>query len=318
MNKLVKAALPWWLPPIMLLALIGCSDRGSGQSNDTRGGARNMDETLFCTGRFSFLSPAGFRETGRNQEIYRTSIKTIPMPEAGVDRYWRERLTRIQGGASQRPAEVLPGSRAVWSARNEALPQVVTLELVKPTASGLHLISVEVEAGAGKEKIAEGLVRDIVESYASATERGFCIGNGALTIEPSQNEQARLAVGKAGVSLQFQSRTVAEPDLRTHMDVEEESGVARAAGGSLEVLADRERSSAALEGREIRILMSIPGSKPELRFTWHYPGESRNAKRPSIDVMGTAEASRKADLEAAWELLLTSLRATPVPAAAGR
>lgn len=275
-----------------------------------------MDDTLFCTGRFSFLSSPGFRETGRSQEIYRTGIKTIPMPEGGVDRFWRERLSKM--GGSPRATEFLSGSRAAWSARNEALPQIVTLELVRPTTSGLHLISVEVEAGAGKEKIAEGLVRDIVESYASSVERGFCIGNGALTIEPSQNEQARLAIEKSGLALRFESRTVAEPDMRTNMDLEETNRVARAGGGSVEVLADRERSSAALEGREIRILMSVPGSKPELRFTWHYPGEGRNAKRPAIDVTGTADASRKADLEASWELLLTSLRATPVPAAAGR
>ena len=282
---------------------------------------------LHCAGRFSFLAPEEMRETGRSQSIYRTNVSTVGVEPDGAQAYWHERLAQIR--AIEPPAgsesvilrtfELQPGVSAVWYVKNRAFPDILALESMMPL--GLYVLAVDREAEQGKESLAETLVKDIVDSYAPSIHSGFCVGQGAITLEPSRNEQASVSFAHAtanGLEVELETRTVPAPDTTTHTNVEEEKDLASSAGGSLTILRDEPRSAAGLPGKEIRISVAIPGDEPFIRFTWHYPGVGGSSEQPAIDLVGSAPADRQALLETIWETLLNSLRAVPLaPAQAG-
>lgn len=266
----------------------------------------------FCTGRFRFIAPEEMDETGRGQSMYRTNVKTIPVPAGGVEAYWKGRLAQIGPVRPQR-FEFQPDVRSAWSIRNATFPNIVTLEMVKPVSGGLLLV--DRDADVGKENLAETLVRDIVNSYVPTGDRGFCVGNGAITLEPSQNEQARLSLApKASrdIEIRFATRTVGEPDMKTYSDLDEERGITSAHGGMLTVLRDQARSAAGLSGKEIRISVALPGDKSSVRFTWHYPGVGRSSTQPSINIVASGPIDKKTQLEEIWEAVANSLRAIPL------
>lgn len=298
----------------------GCSNSGKDRREPAPEASMSISNAgrVYCTGRFSFIAPEEMGETGRGQSMYRTNVKTIPVPPGGVEAYWKDRLARI-GPVQPRRFEFQPDVRGAWYVRNATFPNILTLEMVKTVSGGL--LVVDREADAGKEDLAETLVKDIVNAYVPAGDRGFCVGNGAITLEPSQNEQARLSLAPAAspdVEIRFATRTVREPDIKTYSDVDEEKELTSAHGGTLTVLLDRKRSAAGLSGKEIRISVAVPGDKPSLRFTWHYPGIGGSSTQPSITIVGSAPTGKQAQLEAIWETVATSLRAVPLSPAGSR
>jgi hypothetical protein len=297
----------------------GCSGSGEQRKRNPASEAPMNNSTtgrVQCAGRFSFLAPETMNVTGRSQSMYLTNVTTIPVPPGGIDAYWKDRLAQI-GALQPRVFALQADVKSAWSARNSTFPNDLTLEIVKPVNAGLMVV--ECEADAGKENIAETLVRDIVNAYVPASDRGFCVGNGAITLEPSQNEQVRLSLEGSGfpeIEIRLETRTVREPDMKTYSDVDEEKSLASEQGGTLTVLLDRQRSAAGLPGKEIWISFAAPGDKPNVRFSWHYQGVGASGTQPSINIVGSAPVEKKSQLEAIWESVLTSLRA--VPLAAGR
>jgi hypothetical protein len=266
-----------------------------------------------CAGRFFFEAPEAMNVTGRSQSMYGTNVTTIPVPSGGIDAYWAGRLAQM--GAAQREFELQAGVKGAWSARNPVFPKLLTMEIVQPVSGGL--IVVDRQADTGKESVAEKLVKAIIDSYVPTNDHGFCIGIGAITLGPSQNEQVRLTLGDSSapeVEIRLETRTVREPDTKTYSDVDEEKSLASASGGTLDVLRDQKRSGAGLPGKEIWISLVVPGDKPGMRFTWHYPGIGASGTQPSINIVGTAPVEKKSQLEAIWESVLTSLRAVPLAA----
>jgi len=280
---------------------------------------------LHCAGRFSFLAPEEMRETGRGHSIYRTNVSTALVAPGGAQAYWNQRLAKIRAieppteGDLPRTFELQPGVSAVWYVENRSFPDILTLESMEPL--GDYVLVVDREADKGKESLAETLVKEIVGSYAPSTDRGFCVGQGAITLEPSRNEEASVSFAHAtanGIEVRFETQTVHAPDTTTYSNVEEEKDFASSAGGSLTVLREEPRSAAGLPGKEIRISAAFPDEEPMVRFTWHYPGVGRSGEQPAIDLVGSAPADRQALLEKIWETLLNSLRAVPLaPAQAG-
>jgi len=267
-----------------------------------------------CIGRFSFVAPAAVNVTGRSQSIYLTTVTTIPTPSGGMDAYW---IKRLPGPGTRQPGEfaLQAGLKSVWSARNPMFPNILTLEVVKPISGGL--IVVESEAQIGNQSIAETLVKDIVNSYVPANNRGFCLGNGSISLDPSQNEHVRLTMVDSSfpeIEIQFETQTVNEPDLRTYTNLDEERSLASGRGGTLTVLRDQQRFAAGLSGKEIWISFVVSGDKPGLRFTWHYPGVGSSSTQPSINILGSAPAEKKVQLAAIWETVLTSLSSVPLAA----
>lgn len=274
---------------------------------------------LHCTGRFAFSAPEAMLVAGRSQSIYRTKIGSAPIPTEGAEAVWKARLAAAQaaGGTSQRNLALQPGASAAWYVRSAAYPNILTLTAMQ--VAGAHLLTIERDADAGREATAETLVKEILGAYQPATTSGFCIGAGAIMLRPSVNEQARLALGHAAqpdVELRFETRTVAQPDLTTHANLDEERQLAAANGGRLTVLGDAERTAAGLVGKEMRIALAVPGEAPVVRFTWHFAGVGASSTQPSVDIVGSARLEHQARLEAAWEAVLRSLRPVPPSPAA--
>jgi hypothetical protein len=165
------------------------------------------------------------------------------------------------------------------------------------------------------EAIVERLVLNVIEAYAPNVERGFCVGYGAITSEPSQNEQALISFAHRvlpDLHIRFMTRTISAPDTSTYSDLHEESRIAGMTGSEMTVLVEQNRMVAGLQGKEIRISM-VPGNEPGfVRFTWHYAGVPGRGDQPAIDIMGTASSEHKIVLEAVWESMLESLARIPL------
>lgn len=266
-----------------------------------------------CVGRFSWLQSQPATVAGRSQSIYRTNISHLPVPPEGIDAFWAAKLAKL--GAEHKGFSLAPQVMSSWSSRNPSFPAIRTLEVLKPVSGGILLA--DTEADAGKEEMTEGLMKDIINGFEPTTDYGFCIGGGAIMLEPSQFERAGLVLHLSAapeVEIHFETRTVTEPDTTTYSDVDEEESLATAHGGKLVVLRNAERSVAGLTGKEIRISIASPKEQPLLRFTWHYPGIPGSSTNPAIDILAASPATDQAQLESAWESMLTSLRTVPLPA----
>ena len=58
--------------------------------------------------------------------------------------------------------------------------------------------------------------------------------------------------------------------------------------------------------------MTLPGKAPLLKYGWHFAGVGRDATKPSISFFGQADADAQPELDAAWEVVIPSLRPVPV------
>jgi hypothetical protein len=77
---------------------------------------------------------------------------------------------------------------------------------------------------------------------------------------------------------------------------------------------ERERTLAGMSGFEMRVAISLPGEAPQLRYTWHFPGEPGQPGRPKINLIGRAGVAAQGQLDLAWEAVLASLAAIPLNA----
>ncbi len=284
-----------------------------------------------CVGRFQMMVPETLSVAGRRQAIYRVDVSTIPLPKGGIEALWEDRISRIRTlppprGIKQvlmRTFEVMPGAPAVLYFRSAETPDLVALEAVR--ASGSHAVianrgadlNAEQREALLKATAPEGLARlvqIVLSAYVSATERGFCIGDGAIvTPKPAVNEDALLSLahrGSPNVKIRFETRTVAEPDTRSYSNLDEERQVS-GPGTRITVLRDQDRVVAGLTGKEIRAAVAPDKQPPFVRFTWHFPGVPGRSDQPLINVVGTALQREQTILEGAWEALLSSLR--PIP-----
>jgi hypothetical protein len=275
-----------------------------------------------CLGRFWFVVPGALAVTGRSQSIYRVDVSTIPLPAGGLDALWRERLARVNaltpppGVASPviRTFELQPGVSGIWYFVNPDDDEELCLEALKPQSG--YAVLASRRGAASKEAIVETLVKNVLDAYVPGTERGFCVGAGAITSEPGLNEYAGIALEHPTVpnfEVSIDTRTVKEPDTRAYSNLDEERQVTAGLGGTVEELRDQTRVVAGLEGKEIWASVDLPRETPFVRFTWHFPGVAEDSSRPMINIMGTAPTSRRAELEAVWEAVLRSFR--PIPPA---
>jgi hypothetical protein len=254
-------------------------------------------------GRFRVGVPEGWKAMSRSQMIYGVEVSAGSADpaawEAKVAAHADKIVSRPSLGASVTAIWYKEGSDLILEA--QALRDGIAVSIVR-------------DAPEGKEAVAEKLASAVLENYKPGTAAGFCLGPGAIHMGPSLSESVRMnwQLPTAGAKLEFSTQTVTEPDMKTFMDVEEERGMAGAAGGSLTILSERDRTLAGLNGREIRIVVTLPGQQPQVRFTWHYPGVGRDGTKPKIDFVAKTSISGQAALEAAWEAMLPSLESVPV------
>ena len=279
--------------------------------------ALDSDMKMQCIGRFQFEAPDALAVAGRTQSIYRTDVSTASMPPGEAQEAWKERLNAIRALAATDPVrrtfELEPGVPAVWYGNNPRVPSSVVLEAVRSMDD--HLLKAVRRAEAGKESLAEKLVRNILGSYRPhETGIGFCIGFGSLTIEPAERESVSITLKHqtlAELEASIETVTVDRPDTESS-SLDEAKAFAKSYGASMKVLRDRKRAAAGLTGHELCISLAVPNQPETMRFNWHYEGASGDAARPRIDIAGTARATRRAELEKAWDKVLDSLRPVPL------
>lgn len=254
-------------------------------------------------GRFRLSVPETLKALSRTQMIYGVEVGAVPV----VDGAWDAKMTALGAKVLSRP-RLGEGVDAVWY--KEANDLLLEAQRVSDGVA----VSILRDAPSGKEAVAEKLSSAVLENYKPGVAAGFCLGPGAIHMGPSLSESVRINWEQplTGVKLDFSTRTVTEPDTKTFMDVDEEKGFARLAGGSLTVLLERDRTVAGLPGREIRIVLTLPGQEPQVRFTWHYPGVGRDGTKPKIDFVAKGPAAAQPQIESLWEAMLPSLESVPV------
>jgi hypothetical protein len=295
---------------------LGCSNQNAGAGPVRTQSKPATSESMMnrqCIGRFQFDLPERLAVSGRTQSIYRTSVVTGPLPSGGAERAWSEEMTTIRARSEnsvRRTFDLAPGIHAVWYGNNSRMPSSVILELLKPEDD--HFFKLTRASTAGKEEPAEKLASNILASYAPhETGSGFCVGFGSLSIEPSSRESVSITMKDGEVETTIDTITVDQPE-DAGSPLEEAQQLAQSYGGSLKVLRNGARKAAGVEGHELQISISLPGKPDLLRFDWGYEGVGGDAMRPKITVAGTAPAAQSNEMEAAWEMLMSSLQPIPL------
>lgn len=275
----------------------------------------------WCVGRFRFTTPDLMKMAGRRQSIYRVDAETVLLTSESADELWSARLARI-GSLKPPPAvsqviirnfQLAAGVPAVWYFPNSTFTHIHRVEAMK--AAPGHALVLGVDAQAGKEPFAEQLVTNVMNAYVPGAEQGFCIGSGSITSEPGVNERALASFVHRDLPdfrVSFDTHTVREPATQHPLsDIAADKRQFEAAGGSLTVLRDTERTVADLRGREGRVSVVSPGEKPFVRFTWHFQGAAQRSDLPEILIDGFAPTEHQATLEVVWEVMLQSVRRVP-------
>jgi hypothetical protein len=278
-----------------------------------------------CIGRFRFSIPETLVVNGRSQSIYRVDVGTVPMPRGGMRELWGKEMARLEKlgtttgtkTAIVREIELEPEVRAIWYADNPVFPQLHEMVAMKPY--GNHAIRATRGADASKHETVETLVRGVLNAYADTSASGFCLEEGAITSEVGINEKALISFAHRKLpdfEIEFATTTVSEP--APGVSEEEEKEAVASEGGTYTELRNQKRVAAGLEGKELMNAESLPGEKPHVRFTWHFPGNPDNSGQPSVDISATAQKEHRPELEKIWETMLQSLRPVPVTAAPER
>lgn len=304
---------------VLALDLAACS-RASPQKTEAVEKTQ-MNTSGQSSGRFQFSIPDTLVSTGRSQSMYHFSLSAEPVPPEGPLAAWSRRLGPIRDvtpppGVPQailRTFELQPGVPAVWYFGNRAAPTVVTLTAMKSFEN--HLLFLSFDATLGKEAFPEQFAAKLFNSYVPGATYGFCLGYGAITLDPSAYESAGINFQDrtlADLRIEFDVQTVGVPDTRSYSNLKQEETLAASGGPGFTRLREQERTIGELKGIEIRISMSVPSGEPMLRFSWHFPGIANSSIRPRINIVGTAVASHRAQLETDWETVLQSFRPVPV------
>jgi len=254
-------------------------------------------------GRFRIGVPEGMTAMNRGQMIYGVEV-VAESAKAGA---WDAKVAAHAGKIVSRPT-LGNDVTAIWYKEGSDL--ILEAQAVRDGIA----VSVVRDAPEGKEPVAEELAGDVLEHYKPGTAAGFCLGPGAIHLGPSLSESVQMnwQLQSSDVKLEFSTQTVTQPELDTFMDVDEERGMTKAAGGTLAVLSERDRTVAGLKGREIRIAVTLPGQEPQVRYTWHYPGVGRDGTKPSINFVAKGSVAAQSKLESVWEAMLPSLESIPV------
>jgi hypothetical protein len=282
---------------LWLSLIVGCAGEKRVELNNVE------SKTKEAIGRFRLGVPETLKPLSRTQLIYGVEVAAAPV----VPGAWDAKVGSLGAKILSRPS-LGDGVAAVWY--KDGNDHILEASALRDGFS----VAVLRDAPAGKEAVAEKLTAAVLSNYKPGSAAGFCLGPGAIHMGPSLTESVRINWEQplTGVKLDFSTRTVTEPDTKTFMDVKEESDFARMAGGSLTVLLERDRTVAGLAGREIRIVVTLPGQEPQVRYTWHYPGVERDGTKPKIDFVAKGPASAQAQLESIWEAMLPSLESVPV------
>jgi hypothetical protein len=262
-----------------------------------------------CVGRFNFALPADLTPTGREQRIYLSKVWSEATP-AGADpqQAWARHLMQIK---QPPPSDTAPKllrefnlagvGPAVWY-RPLPMNQDDLMLLTTKPGQGFSLF-LETDASAGLESIAEQGLTRLAAGFVPGSSEGFCVQHGAFVMRPSKNEQANAGFSGGGVKVAIRMETVAVPD-----DIH--AGEGDVAG--ITTLIRQARNVGDFKGMEERVRITAKNAKPALAYSWISPGQVADGQRPRIHLKASAAEDRQPALDAAWKVLLESLRLRPV------
>jgi hypothetical protein len=316
MHKNIDAAKTWqfrswsrhtWLPIIrtmfILTVTITCAEYSM---SETQPHAQSK-ATAYCVGRFNFALPEEVVPGGREQHIYLTKVWTETTTGTDPLQAWAKHLTSIrqpakpaQGKAIVKEFNLSSVGPAVWYRPSSINSDDRMLLAMKSGQS--QALFLETDASAGHEQFAEQLIAAVAAGFVPNSLNGFCVQQGAILLEPSENERAFASFAGGGVEVSVQMETVASPDTSQN-------------GGSdvqgIQTLNRHTRNVADLKGTEERVRITEKNAKPELVYSWNYPGQAADGLHPHIHLQASAPEERRAALDAAWNSLLDSLRRRP-------
>lgn len=249
--------------------LMGCNSSNKearAESSGTNMRSENTGMTQ-CVGRFQFLVPNDLEVTGRGQSTYETRVNTRLLPQGGIRAFVDSEVARIQAltppvGVAKtliRSFDLQPDIKGIWYFSDPDDRDIRELEAIK--AENDYAVVAVRSSLAGKEAIVEKLVAAVAASYVRTTDRGFCVGDGSLTIDPGRTEETLISMKYRNVQrfeLRFRTTTVSEPDNQTYSSVDEEKQVIEGLHGSMTVLKDHEISSAGCVEKRYGSLPRLP------------------------------------------------------------
>jgi len=265
-----------------------------------------------CTGRFDYALPPTLRPSGGRQSLYRVSVWHEPqgaamLPADAWKKHLFAALSTPPASGSVTPArefELRGVGSAAWLQLPANGPEYVTLLATKSMPEAAESLFFQVDAGTGREALAEDLVGKIAASWIGGTRAGFCTGAGAFVIAPSKNERALDAFAAPGVELTVQTETVAAPDDGQSSDGDPPPGA--------KVLAKNRRNVGGFDGIEERIELADEAAGHRRVYVWVFPGRPADGAAPRIRLSASAFGTHAAQLDAAWNELLATWRPRPV------
>lgn len=275
-----------------------------------------------ASGRFDFVVPTRMVVSHKEQAIYGTAVRTVPYHPDGLEPLWNERLARHCEGyvipadfLESLKAALAPGMGAFGSWYFESSSSNSERLILVIQRWGDHVLVLWRSFPRGKEAVAEKLTLDLMKAYQHDAPVGFSVGAGAVMLGPSLSETTGWTLkhsDRPKVVVSLNSQTVNEKTPQETNDLREEKEFAKAAGGKLTILKDSSRTVAGLRGQDTRVLMALPNQETLIRFTWDYPGVSRDGTRPRVAIQAQGREADRAEMERVWEGLLPSLKVRPV------
>ena len=264
-----------------------------------------------CAGRFSVKLPPDWTVQGQQQSIYLLKVWTEALPERAAP---PQLLRHHAGSGGGTVSDQAPLAGGILLAHQRQPGETTALRVTALLPQGGSMLMGQMDTTVQRADAAHQVISQVLPSWRAQSAAGFCLESGALTIAPSRNERARLALGAPPeMSLLLQTETVAQPVPLPNAEGDAQDARAlAAAGGRLAVLAQTERTLAGLPGQERRLqLQADAKAAPLLLYRWEFGGAPADALRPRIQLQLQGPADRRAQLEQAWALATDSLARRP-------
>ncbi len=262
-----------------------------------------------CIGRFEAGRPPDLEVEGRSQSIYGVTVHATLLPQGGFDTFWQQRLERLRTqGTFKRTVELEGGTKGVWLSDEQT-----GVQLDGARQFGDYALTAVRTGDQGREANVQKLVVGVIAAYRLDSRAGFCVERGVITSELGNAETTSLLLKHktlGDLSIKFLTQTVKYPvpeeRLSDAREIEESLP-----GAKLERISSHRQRVADIDGLEERFAISPANGPPLVRFSWKCSGESFRADVPQIVIIGIAHKENQAQLAAAWDALLNSMRKVP-------
>lgn len=273
------------------------------------GPARPLDT---CLGRFRLATPPGLRASSSEYAIYGTLVRGEALAGRAPVEVFEARLAALRADPKVSEVEPFALPSGLRGATYREGPHTLLVEGF--SARGDEALWLFRDLPEGKLPVAQQLFENIASAWVPSPAGGFCFGPGAIQAV-SLSERTRLRLvddARPELSLEVDTLTVVRP-AGDELDLEEARAVAALTKSTLRVLRDRRRVVAGLPGVERCFAATFPDGRELVRCGFAFLGRARSAEAPRLRLKGLSRGADAAALEAAWDALLDSMEALPLP-----